>query len=183
MDSRRSNADGRKTNRRRERRSGRADGATRAHNTLSSENTHVQVFYPFHPLCGVNLQVIRRPKRGDGAVSVLDLAGRRLKIPLWMLSPDCAEIKVSDKAHLSKGSLIELTVLLNPMLDNAGKNHDNLLQNVDKCKGGHRAATTASESDRNERIRDAHRSNGSRRTSRSHGSHSDGGLSNRRRKT
>ena len=57
------------------RRSGHADDAIRAHNTLSAENTHVQVYYPFHPLHGAILQVVRRPKRGDGAVSVMDPTG------------------------------------------------------------------------------------------------------------
>ena len=66
-----------------------------AHNTLSAENTEVQVFYPFHPLHGATLQMVRRSKRGDGAVSVTDPTGKRLKIPVWMLLPDCTQIKVS----------------------------------------------------------------------------------------
>src|SRR6202008_1603162 len=68
---------------------------THAHNTLSADNTYVQVFYPFHPLHGVPLRILRRPKRGDGAVCVMDPAGRRLKIPIWMLLPECAEITIS----------------------------------------------------------------------------------------
>ena len=47
----------------------------RAHNTLSAETTHVQVFYPFHPLHGVTLQIVRKPKRGDGAVSIIEPNG------------------------------------------------------------------------------------------------------------
>src|SRR5262249_50277714 len=39
---------------------------------LSADNTDVQVFYPFHPLHGVTLRILRRPKRGDGAVCVMD---------------------------------------------------------------------------------------------------------------
>src|SRR5213082_806400 len=62
----------------------------RAHNTLFAESNEVQVFYPFHPLHGSTLQIVRRPKRGDGAVCVMDPAGRRLKIPVWMLLPECA---------------------------------------------------------------------------------------------
>ena len=58
------------------------------HNTLSAKDTKVQVFYPFHPLHGASVQILRRPKRGDGAVSVIDRAGKRLKIPVWMLSPE-----------------------------------------------------------------------------------------------
>ena len=55
------------------RRNERGDEGIRAHNTLSAETTHVQVFYPFHPLQGVLLQIVRKPKRGDGAVSIIEL--------------------------------------------------------------------------------------------------------------
>ena len=48
----------------------RADDGTHARNTLSADNTDVQVFYPFHPLHGAILQILRRPERGDGAVCV-----------------------------------------------------------------------------------------------------------------
>src|ERR1700746_2962452 len=37
----------------------RADGGTHTHNTLSCDNTDVQVFYPFHPLHGVTLHEIK----------------------------------------------------------------------------------------------------------------------------
>lgn len=87
---------------------GYADGDIRARNTLSAENTHVQVYYPFHPLRGAILQVVRRPKRGDGAVSVMDPVGKRIKIPLWMLSPDCAAITITEKAYLSKEALLRI---------------------------------------------------------------------------
>src|SRR5438876_4968828 len=73
-----------------------------AHNTLSVENTSVHVFYRFHPLHSATLQVVRRPKRGDGAVAVIDPTGRRLKIPVWMLLQDCADIKITERPHLSK---------------------------------------------------------------------------------
>ena len=86
-------ADGRAKDRPPGPRNEHADEGIHAHNTLSAETTHVQVFYPFHPLHGATLQVVRRPKRGDGAVSVIDPTGKRLKIPVWMLLPECAEIK------------------------------------------------------------------------------------------
>ena len=66
----------------------RGDEHIRAHNTLFAESNEVRVFYPFHPLHGSTLQIVRRPKRGDGAVSVIDRGGKRLKIPVWMLMPD-----------------------------------------------------------------------------------------------
>src|SRR5499427_10359242 len=100
------------TSRRRERSCGHAGDGTHAHNTLSADNTDVQVFYPFHPLHGAILQILRRPERGDGAVCVMDPAGRRLKIPLWMLLPECAEIKISRRPHLGKEALLSLASLI-----------------------------------------------------------------------
>jgi hypothetical protein len=80
-------------------------------------------------------------------VSVIDPTGRRLKIPVWMLLPDCAEMRIAERPHLSKEALLSLTSLLSPP-DPEGPVHDNLLQTVvDGCKGGERAATTTSGSD------------------------------------
>ena len=73
--------------------------------------------------------MIRRPKRGDGAVSVIDPTGRRLKIPVWMLSSDCAEIKIAERPHLSKEALLSLSSLLS-LPDPEAHVHGNLLQTV-----------------------------------------------------
>jgi len=92
---------------------------THVHNTLSADNTDVQVFYPFHPLHGVTLRILRRPKRGNGAVCVTDPAERRLKIPVWMLLPECAEITISQQPHLSKQALLSLASLIASQLDSS----------------------------------------------------------------
>jgi hypothetical protein len=170
-------------NRRRGRRSVDEDANTHAHNTLSAENAEVQVFYPFHPLYGATVQVLRKPKRGDGAVSVIDQAGKRLKIPVWMLSPDSIGIKISERVHLSKEALLSLTSLISP---HAGEDrgHDNLLPSVvDGCKGGHRGATGTVGPDGPGRKRNrARRCDSARQSGRSDGSHSGGGISGERRK-
>ena len=164
-------------------RSGDADDAIHAHNTRSAETKHVQVFYPFHPLHGATLQIVRRPKRGDGAVSVIEPTGRRLKIPVWMLVPDCAEIKITERPHLSKEALLSLTSLLSTAHDLEDHVHDNLLQTVvDGCKGGQRAATTVSgPGDSKGKRSRADGSNGTRRSDQSHGPRSGGGLSSERK--
>ena len=168
--------------RRQERRNGHGDENIRVHNTLSAESTEVQVFYPFHPLYGSTLQILRRPERGDGAVCVMDRAGKRLKIPVWMLLPDCTGIKISDEVHLSKASLLSLASLLSPHVSETCV-HDNLLATaVDGCKGGHRGSATNTGSDDPGRKRN--RANGcdsARRSGRPDGSHSGSGLSSRRR--
>ena len=175
----------RQTSRRRESHSAGVDDDTHAQNTLSAENTDVHVFYPFHPLHGITLQILRRPKRGDGAVSVVDPAGRRLKIPVWMLSPDCAEIKTTDRPHLSEEALLTLTSLVSSALGSEDRVHDNLLQTaVGGCEGGCRDATRVSgpADPKRKRSRAAGRS-GTRRSDRSHGPRSGGGLSRGRRKS
>jgi len=170
-------------NRRQERCSGHGDDDIRAHNTLFAESTEVEVFYPFHPLYGSTLRILRRPKRGDGAVCVIDRGGKRLKIPVWMLFPDCTAIKISDEVHLSKESLLSLMLLLSPHAPE-DRDHDNLLPtSVDGCKGGRGGATKTAGSDDPGRKRNrAAGCDDARRSDRSDGSHSDGGLSGRRRK-
>src|SRR5499433_1471629 len=90
---------------------------THAHNTLSANDTDVQGYYPLHPLHGVTLRILRRPKRGDGAVCVMDPAGRRLKIPTWMLLPECSEITISQQPRLGKQALLSLASLIASHLD------------------------------------------------------------------
>lgn len=97
---------------------------------------------------GLNLRVVRRPKLGDGAVCVTDPTGRRLKIPVWMLSPEAAEMKIAERAHLSRNALLRLTSLVGARRDPDGDAHDTLPQTgVDAGKGGHRATTTTDGTD------------------------------------
>jgi hypothetical protein len=172
-----STAGHRRTIRHRERHNAGAGETSGTHNTLSADATHVQVFYPFHPLHGYCLRVIRRPKRGDGAVSVLDPVGKRLKIPAWMLSEAAARVQMAEQALLSREALFNLTsLLIQPTVTGI---HDNLLQTpVSGCKGGHRAAATTLKPGPNRRGTRARRRDGQSRTGRSHGSHSGDGFSN-----
>ena len=97
--------------------------------------------------------------------------------------PDCAAIKISDEVHLSRESLLSLMLLLSPHTSE-DRDHDNLLPTaVDGCKGGHRGATKTAGSDDPGRKRNrADGCDGTRRSDRSDGSHSGGGLSGGRRK-
>ena len=154
-------------------------GDTHAHNTLSPDNPDVQVFYPFHPLHGATLRILRRPKRGDGAVCVIDPSGRRLNIPVWMLSRECAEMTTSERPYLSKEALLSLAALIASQPDSEARVHDDLLQtSVSGCEGGHRGAASTSGPDDSKgmRRRVTGRSD-TRRTHRSHGPRCSGGLS------
>jgi hypothetical protein len=84
-------------------------------------------------------------------------------------------------AQLSRRFLDELEEFVSLHLEDHV--HDNLLPTaVDGCKGGHRGATTTIGPDDPDRKRNrAAGCNGTRRSDRSHGSHSGGGLSSGRR--
>ena len=165
-------------------RSADGDDGTHAHNTLSTDGPDVQVFYPFHPLHGTTLQILRRPKRGDGAVCVMDPAGRRLKIPVWMLSRDCAEIHITERPHLSKKALLSLAASIGFQLDGKDPVHDNLLQTaVDRRKGGRGATKTSGPDDPKGIGSRATGRSGTRRSDRSHGPRSGRDLSRRERKS
>jgi hypothetical protein len=137
----------------------------------------VQVFYPFHPLRNAVLHAVRHPKRGEGAVVVVDPAGKRLKIPVWMLSPECAAVTITEQAYLSCESLLSLASLLSTQL-HAEQIRDNLLKTVvDGRKGGQRSATTTSGPGDQKGKRDrSHGRKGADRTDRSHGPHSGDSL-------
>src|ERR1700722_12304112 len=161
-----------------------AGGDTHAHNTLSPDSTDVQVFYPFHPLHGATLRILRRPKRGDGTVCVIDPCGRRLKIPVWMLSRECAEIMISERPRLNKEALLSLASLIASRPDSKGRVHDDLLLTpVSECEGGVRGTTSTSGPDDSRRMRcRVNRPSDTRRSHQSHGPRCGGGLSRGRGK-
>ena len=176
------NGCGPETGRRPEWRNGHVDEGTRAHNTLSAEATNVQVVYPFHPLHGTSLQLIRRPKREDGAVTVLDPNGRRLKIPTWMLSAEAADVRIAQQAYLSKHALQSLVDLLAIRLPTEDNVHDNLLPRVAGPPGGQRGAVATSRRDDEHNSGSARRRKDPQRGNRSDGPHSRSRISNSRRK-
>ena len=45
-------------------------------------------------------------------MSVIDTVGKRLKIPVWMLSPEAAHSKISTQASLSRESLLSLAFVV-----------------------------------------------------------------------
>ena len=102
-----------------------------------------------------------------------------------MLLPDCAGITITERPHLSKEALLSLTAVLAIPHSAEDPGRDNLLQTaVDGRKGGRRGATTISGLDdpKGKRRRATGR-NGARRSDRSHGPHSGGGLSRGERKS
>ena len=149
---------GRVPNHRPELRNGHVGGDIVTHNTLSAQITHVEVFYPFHPLHGYRLRILRRPAKNDGAITVIDPLGKRLKIPTWMLSPEASKAQIASHAYLSRDSLLSLVSLLKSTRD---KSRDNLLPtSAHASKGDRDAATATAEPGSNRRGTRSRRSGG-----------------------
>ncbi len=68
----------------------------------------VTVHYPFHPLHNHCLQVIARPRKTHGAVTVQCPDGHSLKIPLWMLQPEAADFRIDEQITFSAATLLAL---------------------------------------------------------------------------
>jgi hypothetical protein len=115
----------------------------------------------------------------------MDPAGRRLKVPVWMLLPECAEIKISQHPHLGKHALLSLASLITSQLDFKDCGHDNLLQTrVSGCEKGRRGATSTSGLDDPKGMRCcANGRSNTRRSDRSDGPRSSSGLSRGRGKS
>ena len=88
------------------------DSRKRIHETISSKIT---VYYPFHALQGLELDVVCTPRKGDGAITIIDPTGFRLKIPAWMVSPEATRYMLSDQAQICPGALLSLANLLNTL--------------------------------------------------------------------
>ena len=53
-----------------------------------------------------------KPKRGVGALTVIDPQGSRLKIPSWMVSAQASGYHLSQRAEIGIRALLALTNLL-----------------------------------------------------------------------
>jgi hypothetical protein len=113
----------------------------------------------------------------------LDPGGRRLKVPIWMLEPECATTTISKQPHLSKEALLSLASLTGSQPDSKDCAHDDDPRTpVGGCEGGHRGATPTSGPDGPKRARPRVNGRGdTRRSDRPDGTRCCGGFSRRGR--
>ena len=98
------------------------------------------VFYPFHPLCGQELEVVH--EHGDGAVMVLHPAGYHFKIPTWMTLYEAKNFSITEIAVINPTALLTLARLIKALMENpeaeaAGVN-DTLSLSAQTKGGSHR---------------------------------------------
>lgn len=74
--------------------------------------SRIVVAYPFHPLHGQLLEVVSTPRHREGAVTVRDPEGKRLKVPAWMLDDDVSRVQLANQVTLSVAALQALDELI-----------------------------------------------------------------------
>lgn len=60
----------------------------------------VTVHYPFHPLYKHSLKPTVWPRRSDGTATVCHPDGKPLKIPLWMLQTEAAQLHLKEQPEI-----------------------------------------------------------------------------------
>ena len=76
----------------------------------------LRVYYPFHPYFGRELEVIYKPNRSEGVVTVLGPHGSHRKIPVWMTEPDASDYNLSDQPYIQARALLAVRDLIGPLL-------------------------------------------------------------------
>lgn len=74
--------------------------------------SRIVVAYPFHPLHGQLLEVVSTPRHREGAVTVRDPEGKRLKVPSWMLDEDASRVQLANQVVISVAALQALDELI-----------------------------------------------------------------------
>jgi len=97
------------------------DSTTGPNNTTSSRIT---VYYPFHPLAGMELEVVSMPRRRDLPLTAHGPDGLDIKIPQWMTELAAASIGLSEVATLPIEALRSVYELL--------MTNEQLMQTLDK---------------------------------------------------
>jgi hypothetical protein len=87
-------------------------GTKTSQNTISSEI--IKIYYPFHPLYGLELKVLSRKKPGhkDGTIKVKTPNGFCKEVPIWIAKPQSTCFCISRSAEISLKAITRLIELL-----------------------------------------------------------------------
>jgi hypothetical protein len=88
---------------------------SRSLQTASTQNTissRINIQYPFHPFCGLDLEVVSKSRHADGSTKAKTPTGFNRLIPGWMLEAEARCYEISDEAHISCKAIVSLIDLL-----------------------------------------------------------------------
>jgi hypothetical protein len=71
-----------------------------------------RVYYPFHPYVNRTFKVLQRTGGKPGQVTVELSAGKTLTLPLWMLQPDAASLRIDSTVNIPTPVLLEIVDLI-----------------------------------------------------------------------
>jgi hypothetical protein len=83
------------------------------HNPVGST---VEVFYPFHPLCGRQLEVRKRSRTQEVGFILGVPDGFCAEVPRWMTERRAANHRLCSEAHVAPTALLSLIELLEASL-------------------------------------------------------------------
>ena len=74
----------------------------------------VRIHYPFHPFYGLEFELVHKPDKVYGIVTVFDGERNHRTVPLWMVQPESAAYALSQRAVVDARALLELSELIRP---------------------------------------------------------------------
>jgi hypothetical protein len=83
-------------------------------NTIGSQ---VEINYPFHPLFGKKLKVVRESITKNGTIFIDAPKGFCKEIPSWMTQPECTDYHISELPHISLKAILRAIELLEHSID------------------------------------------------------------------
>ena len=86
-------------------------------NTISSK---IKIYYPFHPLCGQELKVLRKSNHKDGSILIAAPSVFNKQIPLWMTEHQAACYRISEKPEICLKALLSLIELIDCSEEESG---------------------------------------------------------------
>ena len=80
----------------------------------TASGAKIKVHYPFHPFYGQELELVYKPNRGEGTVTVFVEHRSHRKIPLWMVEPKASEYLLTEQAYIHFRALLSVKELITP---------------------------------------------------------------------
>ena len=84
------------------------------HNPIGSE---IEIYYPFHPLFGAKLKIVRNSETKNGTIFVDTPKGFCKEIPSWMTHQECRDYHISEFPHINLKAILGAIELLETSID------------------------------------------------------------------
>ncbi|MFV1976955.1 MAG: hypothetical protein ACC651_14505, partial [Candidatus Scalindua sp.] len=85
------------------------------HNPIGSE---IEIYYPFHPLFGAKLKIVRNSETKNGTLFLDTPKGFCKEIPSWMTHQECRDYHISEFPHINLKAILGAIELLETSIDN-----------------------------------------------------------------